>query len=144
VTLVRRAAVGLGAGIVTMVGFGLVAVALVHHTVTWWTTLAISLSGAGILIVVAAAPATLSAARVRPVAGGSAGDVSDDLGPLMPPQLRGRPWSFALVVAGLVAVGVAVIGVAQSDPFDGMLRGVADALACLAGFGLLGRFLSLR
>jgi hypothetical protein len=144
VTLVRRAGVGIGAGIVTMVGFALTAVALIHHVATWWTTLALSLSGAGVLVLVAVAPVVIAAARVRPVAPGSAGDLSEDLGPLMPSGLRDRPWTFALVVAGLVAVAVALAGVVQADPFDGILRGVADGLACLAGFGLLGGYLSLR
>ncbi len=143
-TLIRRAGVGLGAGLVTMVGFGLTALAAVHHTASWWTTLALGLCAAGIVVLSAAAPAVLAAAQLRPVAAGSAGNLSEDLGPVMPSQLRDRPWRFALVVAGLVAVLVTIAGLAAADPFDGALRGLADGLACLAGFGLLGRYLALR
>jgi hypothetical protein len=47
-----------------------------------------------------------------------------------------------------VAAGVALVitlgGVAGSDGYDGALRGLLDALACLGGFALLGRYLGLR
>jgi hypothetical protein len=144
VIIVRRAQVGLGAGVITMVGFGLSAVAMVHHTASWWTTLAVSLAGAGILALVATAPALLAAAQLRPVAAGSAGDLYEDFGPWVPRPLRGSPWRFAVSVAALVAVVIAVAGVVQTDPFDGALRGLLDGAACLAGFGLLGRYLGLR
>jgi hypothetical protein len=39
---------------------------------------------------------------------------------------------------------VALAGIVQSDPYDGLLRGLLDAAACLAGFGVLGRYLGLR
>jgi hypothetical protein len=144
VIIVRRAQVGLGAGVITMVGFGVTAGAMIHQTVGWWTRLALSLAGAGILALVAAAPAVLAAGRLRPVASGCAGDMYEDLGPLVPPPLRGRPWRFAMAVAIAVAALIAVAGVVQSDPFDGILRGLADGVACLAGFALLGRYLRLR
>lgn len=63
---------------------------------------------------------------------------------LIPPALRGGPWSPALAVTGAVAVVIAVAGVVQSDPFDGALRGLADGAACLLGFAVLGRYLGLR
>jgi hypothetical protein len=47
-------------------------------------------------------------------------------------------------VALLVGVGVWVAGIAAADPLDGLLRGVLEALACLGGFAVLGRFLGLR
>jgi hypothetical protein len=71
-------------------------------------------------------------------------DLFDDLGGLVPPALRGRPWRFALAVAGALAVAIALAGVVQSDPFDGLARGLADGAACLAGFAVLGRYLGLR
>jgi hypothetical protein len=142
--IVRRAQVGLGAGMITMVGFGLSAVAMIDHTAGWWTTLAMSLAGAGILALAATAPALRAATRVRPVAAGSAGDLYEDFGPVVPRRLQGSPWRFAVGVAALVAVIVAAAGVLQSDPFDGALRGLVDGAACLAGFGLLGRYLGLR
>jgi hypothetical protein len=85
------------------------------------------------------------AQRLRPVAGGPAsGDLSSDLGPLVPSSLRGDPWGLALAIAGLVAVCIAAAGAVQGDPFDGLARALADALACLAGFAFLSRWLGLR
>jgi hypothetical protein len=43
-----------------------------------------------------------------------------------------------------VAVAIALAGVVQDDGFDGGLRGLLDGAACLAGFGVLGRYLALR
>jgi hypothetical protein len=39
---------------------------------------------------------------------------------------------------------IAVAGVLQADPYDGVLRGIVDAGACLVGFAVLGRYLGLR
>lgn len=142
--VVRRAGTGLVAGLASMGGFALLAVIIGNRAPGSWVVLTLSLSGAGALALVGATPALLAAARLRPVAQGSAGDLSDDLGVLMPGRLRGRPWSMALLVAGAVALVIALAGVVQSDPFDGALRGLADGGACLLGFALLGRFLGLR
>ncbi|HUE28065.1 MAG TPA: hypothetical protein VMP89_14915, partial [Solirubrobacteraceae bacterium] len=110
----------------------------------WWRIAAGAVAGVGICALAALAVAVRSALRVKPTAPGVAGDVFEDVGPLVPRTLRGRPWAFALTVAAGVAVALTVVGVAQSDPFDGALRGIVDALACLAGFAALGRYLGLR
>lgn len=143
-TILRRTGVGVGAGIVTMVGFGLSALALRHHVAGSWETLALGLSAGGILVLLAVTPAVTTAARVRPTTEGSAGDLYEDFGPLIPGQLRRGPWTFAIAVAAAIAVVIALAGVVQSDPFDGILRGLMDGAACLVGFGLLGRYLGLR
>ena len=127
-----------------MAGLAVVALLLRHQFAGWWVTLTLSSAGAGALALGAAVPSVLAAGRVRPVAAGSAGDLFDDFGQAVPSVLRGRPWRFALVVAGAVAIVIAAGGVAQSDPFDGALRGLIDGGACLAGFALLGRYLGLR
>lgn len=142
--LIRRSAVGVGAGVLTMAGFGLTAIALRGHPAGSWTTLALSLAGAGILTLLGTVPVLLAAARLRPLTAGSAGDVYEDAGPLMAHALRGRPWAFALAVAAGIAVVITAAGIAQADPFDGALRGLADGAACLLGFGVLGRYLGLR
>jgi hypothetical protein len=143
-TIVRRASVGVAAGVVTMVGFGLSALALHGHVAASWTTLVVSLAGGGILVLLATAPTLLSAGRVRPAAAGPAGDLNEDLGPLMPPALRTRPWSLAILVAVALAAVITVAGAVQSDAIDGALRGLADGAACLVGFAVLGRYLNLR
>ena len=47
-----------------------------------------------------------------------------------------------LCLAIVVALGA--LGVVTDDPFDGLARGLADAIACMAGFVVLGRYLGLR
>lgn len=140
----RRATVGVLAGLASMVGLGWMALILGHRAPDWWVTLTLAVSAAGVVALLATGPLMLAAARVRPVASGPGGDLGDDLGALMPGRLRDRPWAFALVVAGVVALVIALAGVVQSDPFDGVLRGLADGAACLVGFAVLGRYLGLR
>ncbi|MDQ6818376.1 MAG: hypothetical protein M3018_13360 [Actinomycetota bacterium] len=144
VTILRRVAVGLGAGMATMLGVALMAIGLHHQVAAWWTTLALATACVGATALAAAMPAALGASRLRPAAPGPAGDLFDDLGPLVPRALRGRPWRLALTVAGTVGVAITIVGVLQADGYDGALRGVADGCACLAGFGMLGRYLRLR
>jgi hypothetical protein len=135
--IVRRAGVGLTSGIAAMAALALLAA----EQSRWW---AVTAAAVGMVALVAAAPAVVAASRVRPTLAGPRGDVFDDLGALAPPRMRGRPWRFALAVAGLVAVAIALAGALQADGFDGILRGLLDALACLAGFAVLGRYLGLR
>jgi hypothetical protein len=144
VVIGRRAAAGAIAGLVTMAGMVLFAEEFNHGMSSWWTTLVVVGAGAGSLALLASAPTLVAAARVRPLGDGEAGDVLTDLAPLVPPVLQRRPWRFALLFAGALAAAIAIAGVAAGDPYDGALRGLTDAGACLAGFGLLGRFLSLR
>jgi hypothetical protein len=140
----RRAGVGLAAGVATLAGVALVALGLSDHVANWWVTLTVALAGAGTLVLAGAGLSLLPAARIRPVAEGSAGDLFDDLTPLVPIRLQGRAWLFAVGVAAAVALVIALLGVAQGDPFDGLVRGIADGAACLAGFAVLGRYLGLR
>jgi hypothetical protein len=51
---------------------------------------------------------------------------------------------FAILVALALALVVFAPGVAADDGYDAAIRGAAEALACLAGFALLGRYLGLR
>jgi hypothetical protein len=86
-------------------------------------------------------PAVRDAARVRPVQPGDAGDLFSDLGPLAP---RGvSAWRFAILFSAAVAVVIALAGVAANDPYDGIARGLANGVACLACFAVLGRYLGL-
>lgn len=141
--VLRRGAVGVAAGIATMAALGLSAVELRHAQPGWWVTLAEVAAAVGIAGLAAAVPSLTASLRLRPVAAGSAGDLFVDFGELVPRRLRGRPWRLALLIAAGVAVAIALAGVAASDPFDGIARGLADGLACLAGFATLGRYLGL-
>jgi hypothetical protein len=135
----RRTGVALVFGIVTMVALAILAFELRNDSAGWWV--ALSLVGAALaipLLVLAALPAAV-AARLKPRVAGEPGDLFDDLG-----FARLPPWRFA----GLVAVGMGLVvflaALIQGDPFDGALNGTAEALACLAGFAALGRYLGLR
>ncbi len=135
----RRTGIALVFGIVTMVALGVLALELRNDIAGWWV--ALTLVGVAIatpLLVLAALPAAV-AARLKPRVSGDSGDLFDDLG-----FARMAPWRFA----GLVAVGLGLVvflaAAVQGDPFDGAVNGTAEALACLAGFAALGRYLSLR
>jgi hypothetical protein len=144
IVLLRRSAVGVCAGLVTMAGLGLTALALGGHVQSSWLRVAVIAAGIGSACLLAAVPPVLAARQLLPTGSGPAGDVFEDLGPQLRGRLRGNPWLLALAVAGAAALAIASAGVLQDDPFDGALRALVDAVACLAGFGLLGRFLGLR
>lgn len=139
--IARRTAVALGAGILTMAAWALFAFDFRGELAGWWIGITVAGSGAAILLLAAAAVPACAAAQFRPSVAGAAGDLFDDLGLT---RYRSDPWRFARRVALLAGVGVWVAGIAASDPFDGLLRGVVEGGACLAGFGVLGRYLGLR
>jgi hypothetical protein len=141
--ILRRAVVATVAGLATSVSLGVIALVFGRDVSSGWQALALVASGTGTVALLAALPSLWAAARLRPVAPGTAGDLFDDLGPIVPAQLRGRPWRLAIVVAAGVAVAIALAGAAGDDLYDGIARGVADGLVCLAGFGTLGRYLGL-
>jgi hypothetical protein len=141
--LVRRAAVGLLGGLVAMAGLALSAIAFKGNIASWWSTLALSIAGAGALVLSAALPAVLMARSLPPHLEGTAGDLAEDLRGLVPARLDAGSWSFAVGVACAVALVITLAGVVQDDPFDGLLRGLADGAACLAGYLVLGRYLGL-
>jgi hypothetical protein len=144
--IVRRAAVGVLSGIITMVSLGTIAIAYHRFLDGTWVTFTIAVAGVGTAGLLASLPSIWEAARLRPVAGGRAGDIFDDLGDfvvLVPPPLRGRPWGLAAVLSVAVAVVITLVAVPAQDAFDGALRGIVDALLCMAGFATLGRYLGL-
>lgn len=124
----RRVLLGVGGGVLT-----LVAIAVVTQRPLALATLAL-----GTVALAAAAGTLVASARLRPRGAGEPRDLSFDLG------IAEDPWRLAFLIAGAVAVCIAVAGVVQSDPFDGLVRALADGTFCLAGFALLGRPLGLR
>jgi hypothetical protein len=135
----RRTGVALLFGIVTMAALAVLALELRDDSADWWV--ALTLVGVAIatpLLVLAALPATV-AARLKPRVAGESGDLFDDLG-----FVRMDPWRFATVVAVGLGLVVFLVAAVQGDPFDGALNGTAEAIACLAGFAALGRYLGLR
>lgn len=135
----RRTGVALSAGLVTIVALAILAVELRDASADWWV--AVTLVGASIaapLLVLASIP-LMRASRLRPQVAGSAGDVFDDIG-----FGRTGPLRFALLVSIAVGVVVLLAAAAQGDPFDGTVNAAGEALACLSGFALFGRYLGLR
>ena len=144
VIIARRALLGILAGFASMAALALMAIEFHRDVPGWWMTFALIASAVGAGALAFVTPAAFSAARTLPAAEGSAGDLFDDLGPVVPGRLRGRPWAFAATVASGVALAITLAGVAGSDGYDGALRGLLDALACLGGFAVLGPYLGLR
>lgn len=142
--LARRAGVGLAAGAVTVLAMPLGQVVRIHGGATnslvpgwWWAGMIVSL-----VALATAAPALLRAARLRPLAGGSGGDLLADLGPVGAPART--PTRFALLFAAALVVLVAAAGVVADDPYDGILRGLVEGGACFGGYLVLGRYLGLK
>ena len=135
----RRTGVALVFGLVTMAALGVLALELRNDSADWWVALTlVGVALATPLLVLAAVPAA-GAARLRPRVAGDRGDLFDDLG-----FGRMDPWRFA----GSVAVGLGLVvflaAAVQGDPFDGAINGIAEALACLAGFAAFSRYLGFR
>ncbi len=143
VMLVRRAAVALGSGAVGVLALPLVAATLPGVSGSW-EVLAYVATGAGLVSIAWAVPSVSAALRLKPNVDGRAGDLIDDLDAIVPLRLPASPWQLAVLLAAGIAVVLTAAGVVQSDPYDGALRGIADGLACLAGFAVLGRYLGLR
>ncbi len=140
VVIRRRTGLALLFGLLTMVALPLYAYEFRAELAGWWLTLTYtSTVGASVLLALAAAPA-LTATRFRPQVGGKAGDVFADLGP----SFGDDPWRFARFVAIAAGLLVWLAVAAQGDPFDGLIQGAFEGLACFGGFAVLGKYLGLR
>lgn len=140
--LARRSALGLLAGAVTLAALPTAAVAFPREAGSTWTAFSWIIAAVGIAALVATLPAVVTGIRLRPDVDGGPGDLIDDLGSWVPAGLT--PVRVAMLLALVIVVVATVAGVLTADPYDGALRGITDALACLAGFAVLGRYLGLR
>ena len=140
----RRTAVAVLAGAVTMAALVALAVQFASLLPGWLVPAAYAAGATSVLLLGITSVPLVVTARIQVQAAGAAGDVFSDLGPVVPTPLRGHPWAFATACALAVAVVVLIPGIAADDGYDAALRGAAEAIACLAGFAVLGRFLSLR
>ena len=59
-------------------------------------------------------------------------------------RFRTDPWRFARRVAAGVGLVVWLAAAVQGDPLAGLLNGMAEGLACLGAYALLGRYVALR
>lgn len=103
--------------------------------------MAVTVGPALIVLLLAMLPDVLRAARMRPTREGPAGDLTADLGIDDP---RATPRRIVLALSVVIVLVMVAIGVRSDDPYDGILRGLFDAAACLAGFAVLGQYLGLR
>jgi hypothetical protein len=102
-----------------------------------------ALVGGSLLIVMLLSllPDVLRAARLRPSRPGSARDLTWDVGIDDP---RVTPGLIAIALGAMIVLLLTLVGTAAAAPIDGLLRGLLDAVACMTGFVLLGRYLGLR
>lgn len=140
----RRTAVAVLAGAVTMAALVAAVVQFASLLPGWLVPAAYAAGATSVLLLGITSVPLVVTSRIQVQTAGAAGDVFSDLGPVVPAPLRGHPWAFATVCALAVAVVVLVPGIAADDGYDAALRGAAEAIACLTGFAVLGRFLSLR
>ncbi len=139
ITINRRTTVALVAGIATMAGAVAYSLLLRAQLPSWLVLFtAVAAPAAAIGIVLAMVPA-VRARRLRPRLAGTAGDVFDDLG-----LTRTSPWRFACRVALIVGSVVWLQAAIRGDPLDGLVLGVYEALACMLGFAVFGKYLRLR
>jgi hypothetical protein len=135
----HRAAVGLMCGAIAMT-----VLPLTHFVVdlgTGWNTVAVTVGPALIVLLLAMLPDVFRSTRLRPTREGPAGDLTADLGTDDP---RATAWRIAAVLSFVIVLVMVAIGVRSDDLYDGILRGLFDGAACLAGFAVLGPYLGLR
>lgn len=143
--LARRAGAGLLSGAVTLLAPTILMLANPHRYGGAHVAPAVAVLVVGLLALGAATPGVVAAVGLRPHTGGDAGDLYSDLRVLAPVPLNRRcTWAFALAVAGALVFVIALVGIVGDDPYDGAMRALLEGGACLAGFGLLGRYLGLR
>jgi hypothetical protein len=142
IVLVRRSAVGLAAGALTMMLLPAIALAFPQSTGPTWGLLAWVVAAVAVIGLASVAPTVASSARLRPASSGEPADLTTDLGSWLPVQLT--PTRCALLLAAAIVLVLGLQGIVADDPYDGIARGLLDAVACLAGFTVLGRYLGLR
>jgi hypothetical protein len=70
-----------------------------------------------------------------------------DLGPLRSLAAwatGGSVTRFTLITAAGLVIAVAAVGIAEADPYDGILRGLPERGCYLGAYPLLGGYLGLR
>jgi hypothetical protein len=147
----RRTGFALAAGALTLTSVAVFA--LDQHSVVpgWW--LAASLVALGVFAPTLAVVGIATVRAGRPAAGPGelTGTAVDDVAAVLAHlpvlseiRVPSEPRRFALAVAIAAAGAVAVAGIAQGDPLDGVTRAVAEGVAVLGCYGVFGRQLGLR
>lgn len=140
----RRTAIALGAGWLTVVSLALFAATKGGAEPAWWTPAVLGACGTVAVPLAWATIRLTGAASMRSAAAGPVDDAFDDLGPVVPRPLRGRPWAFCLAVAALAALATFAAGAAGGKPDEGLFNAAAEAVAVCLGFAAFGPSLGLR
>jgi hypothetical protein len=147
----RRGSVALAACGAALLALAISAVDLSGVLAGWWTWTTVAACALLVFPIGAARMRLASSARPVAPAGGTPGDIFDDLAPLLALapirrlELPEHPWRFAALCAAGVGLAAFAAGwVAEGDPASGIVRGGFEALALLGCFALLGRTLGLR
>jgi hypothetical protein len=148
----RRAAVALGGAAATLAAWTLFALEFRGAIAGAWLEITIvALAAALVPALIVAGASVRLAAGLRAAPGGRAGDMFDDLAPIVARtpfasvDLRAHPWRFAAgfaVVVGLVATAAGWNG--EGTLADGLVRGVPEAIAVVGFYAAFGRTLGLR
>jgi len=141
--LQRRAAVALGFGAAALAGIALYAFEYSAGLPAWWAPGTIAAAGVALLPVGYAAVALSRTNRLEPQTPGPAGDLFEDLAPVLdriPLGLRGHPWRLCLSFATAVAAAALIGGGLDEGPRNA----VGEFVAICGGFAAFGRFLGLR
>jgi hypothetical protein len=147
----RRDNVALGSAAVTLAAVAAYALDFQGQLAGWWTWSTLAVCLFLVLPLGAAAYAVSDSVCPNAAPDGPAGDVFDDLGPVLRLgplrrlDLARHPWRFALLSALAIGVAGFVLGwYAEGDPGSGLVRGGFEAVALVICFAALGRTLGLR
>ena len=136
----RRAWVALGGGFATVASLELYVVDFSSRMPMWWLTLTGGLAGVAGVGLLAASSSLVRSGGIVSAAGGSAGDVFDDVPALRWSWLRRRPWRLGAIAS--LAVGTAITLIAwhaERSLVEGLERGMLEGLAAAIGFAVFGR-----
>jgi len=146
----RRTLVGVVSGTLTFVSLAVVALDVRRDVDGWWTTGALVVSVAAVAVLGTIAVRTFRAALPVSPEGAAVGTVHDDLTavarvvPGLQNHLPATPGRLLLLTSTVTGLAVALAGLVAGDPLDGLVRGVAEGLAVVGCWALLGGPLGLR
>ena len=138
----RRAALAAGCGVLT---FGAVLAYAYEYSAGLpgsWLVTAVATSVVAVAALVPAAATLAGSSSLRPAVAGEAGDLTDDLEPLLrhAPGVVATPWR----ICGLFAAFVALAALVGAGVDEGPRNAIGEAIVIVVGFAALGRFLGLR
>ena len=138
----RRAGLALAAGAATLAAIPVYAYEYSAGLSSTWIAAAVASSAMAALPLAAAGHSVAATARLQPAVAGAAGDLTDDLEPLVrhPPRGLVTPWRLCLLFAS--AVALAALAGAGLD--EGARNAIAEVAAICVAFAGLGRYLGLR